>query len=33
MDRAMQPALEHHAPETEREFGQMLDRVANNFSR
>lgn len=33
MDKAMQPALDRHTPEIEREFGQMLDRVANNFSR
>jgi hypothetical protein len=33
MARALQPALDQHAPEIEREFGQMLDRVADNFSR
>lgn len=33
MDRAMQPALERHAPEIERELGDVLDRVAENFSR
>ena len=33
MERAMVPALEHHTDEIERAFGQMLDRVADNFSR
>lgn len=33
LERAMEPALDHHTGEIERAFGQMLDRVADNFSR
>jgi hypothetical protein len=33
MDRAMQPALQHHAPQIEREFDEMLGRVTDNFSK
>ena len=33
MDRAMQPALDQHAPEIERRVGDALDRAADNFSR
>ena len=33
MDRAMQPALDNHADGIQHEFEQMLDRVADNFSR
>ena len=33
MDRAMQPALDKHAHEIEQSFDDMLDRVADNFSR
>lgn len=33
MNRAMQPALERHKDDIERDFGRMLDRVADNFSR
>lgn len=29
----MQPALDRNAPQIERELGQTLDRIANNFSR
>lgn len=33
MGRAMQPALNRNANKVEREFNDMLDRVADNFSR
>lgn len=33
LSRAMEPALTQHAPMVEREFEQMLDRVADKFNR
>lgn len=32
MDRAMQPALDHHQDEVERDLERMLGRVTNDFS-
>lgn len=33
LERAMDPALEQHGPQAEREVEQMLDRVAHKFNR
>lgn len=33
MDRAMKPALDRHAPDTERRMNHALDRIADRFNR